>query len=100
MAAPRHAASKKKESKEQRLARKGVDQDKLKELVTDFDGSFHQRKLTHASLRIHDTVWRSWQDFVVTIGINPDISHGQAPPSEGKGSTRFNIRLVNYVACK
>ena len=44
------AASKKRESKEERLARKGVNQDHLKTLVTDLEGSFHQRRLAPASL--------------------------------------------------
>ncbi|KIM77981.1 hypothetical protein PILCRDRAFT_607297 [Piloderma croceum F 1598] len=87
------AASRKKETKEQRLARKGADQDHFKTLVTDLDGSFHQRQLSHGSLRIHDTVWRSWQEFAVTLGISPDISHGQAPPSEAHIKA-----FANYLA--
>jgi hypothetical protein len=67
--APTQAASKKKESKEDRLAQ-------LKELVTNLEGSFHQRKLVPASLRQHDVVWQSWQDFAVTIGISPEVTHG------------------------
>ena len=72
-----------KESKEERLARKGANQDQLKALVTELDGSFHQRKLVPASLQQHDAIWASWQDFAVTLGISPDITRGQEPPSEG-----------------
>jgi len=100
--APRQA-SKKKESKEDRLARKGAKSDQLKGLVTDLEDSFHQKKLVPASLRQHDFVWQSWQDFAVTIGISPEVTHRQEPPSEGT-CWQLNVKytfiyIYIYILC-
>jgi hypothetical protein len=76
--------SRKKESKADRLARKGANEEQLKSLVNNLEGTFHQRKMTPATLRHHNVVWQNWQDFAITIGISPEITLHQQPPSEGK----------------
>jgi len=82
------APKKRNETKEERLARKGANPAQLAQLVTDLEGSFHEKALVKDSLRQHDAVYNHWREFAVTAGISADINRGSMPPSEGMS---FNI---------
>lgn len=75
--------SKPKESKAERLARKGANAVQLTALVDDLEGSFHARALVPSTTRDHDAVYEHWREFAASIGISADILPGQQPPSEG-----------------
>ena len=76
-------APKKKETKEERLARKGANPAQLVQLVTSLEGTFHQKMLVKSTLKHHDAVYEHWRDFAATVNISPDIEPGSIPPSEG-----------------
>ena len=72
-------------STKERLARLGAAPDTLEEYVNSLENSFHFKKLALPTQCIHDQVCKLWEDYAISINLEPSkIIPGLHPPLKHK----------------
>lgn len=81
--------SKKKETVEERLARRGLAPEQLDNLIDSLEGVTHFKKIALNTQKGHDNVYKKWQAFAKSrtpamYQEDIEIIMGREPPSESE----------------